>query len=1252
MSNSNPCRGVRLDEDLSLGIPGFFYSDIHSPQRLKDLHDAFIDTIKQEDPELLADYSDYKNSQGEGYKPQVVSELLIRLAPHVGNFVAKLFKVENSHEQDRIFIEEELNTVFLFRTKVVSKVNSRFKNQSLDKYDIKKVWYELDVLRHIGFGQDIEIDDLEKAISIVGCEIEEIKEHYSLTTDNKKYSDDDMNARIGLLRKKIEADEASKEVFSESISITSNEGFIESLFTYVERWVFVAQHDERSKSWSCFKMASKKDFDNLVEHDDSQKEGFNAWVCEEHELTHRDGFGLTDHRFSERETLYEVEHCIYCHERDTDSCSKGMRNKRSEEFKRNPLGETIIGCPLGEKISEMHIVKRQGDNIGALAMVIIDNPMCPGTGHRICNDCMRGCIYQKTEAVNIPQIETNVLTDVLSMPYGFEIYSLLTRWNPLNIKQPYALPYNGKNTLVVGMGPAGYTLSHYLLNEGFSVTGIDALKIEPLSDELVGVNGKTPKPVNDFDDLYEDLDKRTLSGFGGVAEYGITVRWDKNFLKVIYLNLIRRKTFRCFGGVRFGGTITIEDAWNLGFDHIAIANGAGKPTIIDLKNNLIRGIRKASDFLMALQLSGASKSNSLANLQVRLPAGVVGGGLTAIDTTTEVLAYYPVQVEKILKRYEKLTEVNGEEFVRNVYDSEEVEILDEFLEHGRQIKQERERAAEANEKPNFVSLINKWGGVRLFYRKGIKDSPAYRQNYEEIHEALKEGIELVEGMSPLEAIEDEFGALKSVKFSKLSEIEGAWHKSDEEINVPLKSMFIAAGTSPNTIYQQEFPSTFNMDKKYFQRYEPEWSDVDLPKMVPMTDIPSPKLGKPAPFTSYQKGGKFISFYGDNHPVYAGNVVKAMASAKDGYPYIVKLFEKDIKLLSPQADELRMAALDKFFGKLEDQLLATVVEVNRLTPTIIEIIVHAPMQAAKFQPGQFYRVQNYEYLAPEIEGTVLASEGLALTGAWVDKDKGLISLIALEMGSSSRLCALWEPGDPVVVMGVTGAATETVQNKTVMLVGGGLGNAVQFSIGKAFRAAGNKVIYFAGYKNKSDVFKTSEIEAASDEVVWCVDPGVDVEPIKITRPQDKTHVGNILQCIEAYAKGELGKVVIPLDEVDHMIVIGSDRMMAAVKEARHGCLKDYFKANHIAIGSINSPMQCMMKGVCAQCLCKHIDPETGEDYFVYSCSNQDQELDKVDFVNLNARLRQNTVQEKLSGLWLEYILSAKSGEPIYKLREFS
>ena len=81
----------------------------------------------------------------------------------------------------------------------------------------------------------------------------------------------------------------------------------------------------------------------------------------------------------------------------------------------------------------MHTARKRGDAIGALAIVTVDNPMCPGTGHRICNDCMKACIYQKQEPVNIPQVETGVLTDVLKLPFGFEIYGLLTRWNPLNI---------------------------------------------------------------------------------------------------------------------------------------------------------------------------------------------------------------------------------------------------------------------------------------------------------------------------------------------------------------------------------------------------------------------------------------------------------------------------------------------------------------------------------------------------------------------------------------------------------------------------------------------------------------------------------------------------------------------------------------------------------------------------------------------------------------------------------------------------
>lgn len=1216
---------------LTLGISGFSYADLYEPERLKDLSDVFDATVRDHDPTLFAEFERYRACLGEGMPAEQISGILVKMAPYVGTFIARLFGVSSERDSQIRAIRDEFDSVFVYRNEIVAKAAGRFKNQAPESWDLAGIRTDFETLLRVAEPALSEVDR-EKAVAALGARLH--RWHQDGSEDTTGIAD---------LRRALAADHDAEARFANLLD-ESDEGLTKALLDLVQRWTYAAQQIPELKAqvhgWASFKFPAKTDFNHLVHHETRPAEGYAVWAAPEEHHRRRDGFGLTDPRFPERRVLYEVDHCIYCHDRDTDSCSKGMRNKKDGTYKTNPLGVTITGCPLEEKISEMHVVKRQGDNIGALALITIDNPLCPGTGHRICNDCMKGCIYQKTEPVNIPQIETNVLTDVLCMPWGFEIYSLLTRWNPLNVKRPYPLPYNGKNVLVVGMGPAGYTLAHYLINEGFGVVGIDALKIEPLPTDIVGDESHPPRPIQDFRELYEDLDKRIMLGFGGVAEYGITVRWDKNFLKVIYLTLLRRHSFRCYGGVRFGGTLTINEAWDLGFDHIAIASGAGKPTVIDIKNNLIRGIRKASDFLMALQLTGAAKESSLANLQVRLPAGVIGGGLTAIDTATELLAYYPVQVEKIMHRYEKLCADWGEDAVRSRYDEEELAILDEFLDHAKAVQAERQRAQAAGQKPDFLPLLNAWGGVTLYYRKGMKDSPAYRQNHEEIKEAMDEGILLAEGMNPLEALEDEYGHLRAVRFEKLEEQDGRWQKAGT-LEVPLRSLFIAAGTSPNTIYESEHPDTFEMDQKFYRRYEPSWLS-EIPELEPVNDTAVPKIGKPAPFTSYRRHGKFITFYGDNHPVYAGNVVKAMASAKDGYPYIVKLFEKELAALDPALQPQRQVQLREFQRKLDDVLLAHIVEINRVTPTIVEVIVRAPLAAKHFCPGQFYRVQNFEALAPVVDDTVLAAEGLALTGAWVDKEQGLISLIALEMGSSSKLCALWKPGDPIVVMGVTGAPTEIHAGQTVLLAGGGLGNAVLFSIGKALRAAGSQVIYFAGYRKREDVFKVREIEAASDVVVWSVDNLPGAEPIPPLRPQDKTFVGNIVEAMVAYAEGELGPTPIHMDDVDHMIVIGSDRMMAAVKAARYGVLQPYLKAHHSAIGSINSPMQCMMKGVCAQCLCKHADPESGEEYFVYSCYNQDQDLDRVDFPNLYARLRQNSVQEKLSAMWLDYLLS-KTGD---------
>ena len=61
---------------------------------------------------------------------------------------------------------------------------------------------------------------------------------------------------------------------------------------------------------------------------------------------------------------------------------------------------------------------------------------------------------------------------------------------------------------------------------------------------------------------------------------------------------------------------------------------------------------------------------------------------------------------------------------------------------------------------------------------------------------------------------------------------------------------------------------------------------------------------------------------------------------------------------------------------------------------------------------------------------------------------------------------------------------------------------------------------------------------------------------------------------------------------------------------------------------------MMKEICAQCLQMHKDPESGIESVVFSCFNQDQDLDKVEFANLRARLSQNGVQEKLTRHWID------------------
>jgi NADPH-dependent glutamate synthase beta subunit-like oxidoreductase len=582
----------------------------------------------------------------------------------------------------------------------------------------------------------------------------------------------------------------------------------EHIIKKAEEIYFSLREKGKISNWISEFAANKLDYDHLEKAEVEEVDGIVSYSSTHHRK--RDGFALTDRRGPTREITKHIDYCMICHEREKDSCSKGLHEKDGS-IKKNALGVDIKGCPLDEKISEMHFLRREGYPIAALAMIMLDNPMCAGTGHRICNDCMKGCIFQKQDPVNIPNVETSVLSDILNLKDGLELYGFLMQWNPLKVERPYALDYNGNKVLVVGLGPAGYTLSHYLLNEGFAVVAAEGLKVESALD-IYNLNKDSNLPS--FKDVIEkELDERIISGFGGVSEYGITSRWDKNFLTVLQLLLERRKNFKVLDGIRFGGTITVDDAWKIGFTHIALATGAGKPTLIRLKNNLSRGLRKASDFLMALQLTGAARKESLSNLQISLPAIVIGGGLTAIDTATETLAYYPIQVEKFYENAKALLEID-KDYLINTFDDEELSEANIFFEHGKIIHEIRKKAKENNEKPDFLPFLKEWGGVTLVYRKNLQSSPAYRLNHEEINEALEEGIKIIENLNPVECILNDYNAIESVRFIDST-------RSDKEIILPAKTVFVAAGTSPNITYEKEYPKTFRMQEStgYYQPYK-------------------------------------------------------------------------------------------------------------------------------------------------------------------------------------------------------------------------------------------------------------------------------------------------------------------------------------------------------------------------------------------------------------------------------------------------
>ena len=195
----------------------------------------------------------------------------------------------------------------------------------------------------------------------------------------------------------------------------------------------------------------------------------------------------------------------------------------------------------------------------------------------------------------------------------------------------------------------------------------------------------------------------------------------------------------------------------------------------------------------------------------------------------------------------------------------------------------------------------------------------------------------------------------------------------------------------------------------------------------------------------------------------------------------------------------------------------IVEKKILNPTVIQLLIEAPLVANKAKPGQFIILRVDE------EG-----ERIPLTVAGVNKEKGIVKIIFQIAGATTKKLSCKETGEYIQdFVGPLGVATHLEGIKKACVVGGGVGCAIAMPIAEALHGMGADVTSIIGFRNKEALILEDEFRACSDTLRIMTDDG---------------------------SFGEHGNVTVPLKEIlesgekfDMIITIGPLIMMKYVVE---------------------------------------------------------------------------------------------------------
>ncbi|MBQ1965875.1 MAG: sulfide/dihydroorotate dehydrogenase-like FAD/NAD-binding protein [Clostridia bacterium] len=167
----------------------------------------------------------------------------------------------------------------------------------------------------------------------------------------------------------------------------------------------------------------------------------------------------------------------------------------------------------------------------------------------------------------------------------------------------------------------------------------------------------------------------------------------------------------------------------------------------------------------------------------------------------------------------------------------------------------------------------------------------------------------------------------------------------------------------------------------------------------------------------------------------------------------------------------------------------IVDKKVLNPTVVQLLVEAPLVAKKARPGQFIILRVDEN-----------GERIPLTVAGVDQEGGSVKIIYQIVGSTTEKLARKEAGEFLQdFVGPLGVATHLDGLKKVCIVGGGVGCAIALPIAEALREMGADVTSIIGFRNKDLLILEEEFKACSDRLRIMTDDGSYGEQGNVTLP---------------------------------------------------------------------------------------------------------------------------------------------------------